>query len=249
MTAADHRTRALPDAHELAGAARSVLACAESVTLVVDGVPDVLDGEDDLGMQDQHGTPTFLCPVDSSLAAAAADHRSALMTVESGMGLPGSAERRDTLTLAGRLEVRDRQRCECCAEVRDLVALDLNFVLLARYPSTPAPGGRPETQYRVPLGAFRSPGHDLNRGYLQRSVEHANNCHQDELRRAIATSEDTPMREVVGVTLTNLSAGGVEIRWVDLTGAHRSVLTFPRPAGTVAELAELLRQELHAGLC
>ena len=100
----------------------------------------------------------------------------------------------DTLTLAGRLEVRDRQRCDCCAEVRDLVALDLNFVLLARYPVAAAPDGRPEAQYRVPLARFCSPTQDLNRGYLQRSVEHANNCHQDELRRACRSTADTPMR-------------------------------------------------------
>ena len=200
-------------------------------------------------MQDAHGTPTFLCPVGSPLAEAAADHRSALITVESGLGLPGAPERRDTLTLAGRLEVRDRQLCDCCEEVRDLVALDLNFALLARYPTTPGPGGRPESQYRVPLDEFSSPAHDLNRGYLQRSVEHANDCHQDELRRAVATTAETPMVEVVGVTLTNLTAGGVELRWVDLTGAHRSVLTFPRQAGSMAELADLLREMLHAGLC
>jgi hypothetical protein len=249
MTTADHRTRTMPDAHQLAGAARSVLACPASVNLVVDGVPQVLDDQEDVGMQDAHGTPTFLCSVESPLAEAAASHRSALITVESGLGLPGAAERRDTLTLAGRLEVRDRQQCDCCAEVRDLVALDLNFVLLARYPATPGPGSRPEAQHRVPLEEFCSPGHDLNRGYLQRSVEHANNCHQDELRRAVATTAETPMVEVVGVTLTNLTAGGVEIRWVDLTGAHRSVVTFPRPAGTMAELGDLLRDRLHAGLC
>jgi len=249
MTQADHRTRSLPDAHEIAGAARSVLACADSVNLVVDGVADVLEGDAELGMQDRHGTPTFLSPVGSALADAAGRHRSALMSVESAVGLPGSPERRDTLTLAGRLEARERQECDCCAEVRMLVALDLNFVLLARYPAAPTPQGRPETQYRVPLPHFCSPIHDLNRGYLQRSVEHANNCHQDELRRAVSTTAGTPMKEVVGVTLTNLSAGGVEIRWVDLTGAHASVVTFPRPAENVAELGDLLRGELHAGLC
>jgi hypothetical protein len=249
MTAADHRIAAGPDADELAAAARSILAGASSVSLVVDGVPRVLDGGDDLGMQDVHGTPTFLCPVGSALAAAGARHRSALVTVESGLGLPGTSERRDALTLAGRLEVRERRRCDCCAEVRDLVALDLNFVLLARYPGQPAAGGRPESQFRVPLEHFRSPAHDLNRGYLQRSVEHANNCHQDELRRAVSTTSETPLAAVVGVTLTNLTAGGVEIRWVDVSGAHRSVLRFPRAAGDVAELGELLRDRLHAGLC
>ena len=58
----------------------------------------------------------------------------------------------------------------------------------------------------MPLPHFCSPIHDLNRGYLQRSVEHANNCHQDELRRAVSTTAGTPMKEVVGVTLTNLTA-------------------------------------------
>ena len=85
-----------------------------------------------------------------------------------------------------------------------LVALDLNFVLLARYPATPGPGGRPSRSTACRSTSSRSPIHDLNRGYLQRSVEHANNCHQDELRRAVATTAGTPMVEVVGVTLTNL---------------------------------------------
>jgi hypothetical protein len=248
MTAGDHRI-ARTGADALAAAARSVLSCASSVSLVVDGVPHVLDGDDELGMQDHHGTPTFLCPTGSALAGAGARHRSALVTVESGLGLPRAPERRDVLTLAGRLEVRERRTCECCAEARDLVALDLNFVLLARYPARPAADGRPEAQFRVPLDHFTSRRHDLNRGYLQRSVEHATNCHQDELRRAVAATSETPLSAVVGVTLTNLTAGGVEIRWVDVSGAHRSVLRFPRQAGDVAELGELLREQLHAGLC
>jgi hypothetical protein len=219
------------------------------VSLVVEGLPHVLDGDGDVGMQEVHGTPTFLCPVESQLAEAGAHHRSALVTVESGLGRPGSPDRRDTLTLAGRLEVRERQECDCCPEVRDLVALDLTFVLLARYPATPNPDGRPVSQHRVPLERYCSPTHDLNRGYLQRAVEHANHCHQDELRRAVAATATTPLKEVVGVTLTDLTARGVEIRWVDLTGAHSSGVSFPQTAATVAELGDLLRDRLHAGLC
>jgi hypothetical protein len=37
-----------------------------------------------------------------------------------------------TMTLAGRLEMRGREDCDCCGEVRDVVTLELNFVLLAR---------------------------------------------------------------------------------------------------------------------
>jgi hypothetical protein len=47
------------------------------------------------------------------------------------------------------------------------------------------------------------------------------------------------MKEVVGVTLTALTPRGVEVQWVDLTGAHRTTVTFPRPATDVAELGEL----------
>ncbi len=47
----------------------------------------------------------------------------------------------------------------------------LNFVLLSRL----LDGGR-ERQYRVPLEHFGSADHRLNRGFLQRSVEHANHA-------------------------------------------------------------------------
>ena len=60
MTQADHRTRSVPDAHEIAGAARSVLACADSVNLVVDGVADVLEGDADLGDAGPARHPHFL---------------------------------------------------------------------------------------------------------------------------------------------------------------------------------------------
>ncbi|UMG92914.1 hypothetical protein [Nocardioides sp. TF02-7] len=53
----------------------------------------------------------------------------------------------------------------------------------------------------------------------------------------------------MGVQLTDLRPDRVEVRWVDRTGAHARLLRFPRPATTAAELGELLRQELHAGLC
>ena len=235
MTTADHRTRTTPTASPTPSHRRRR---AQRAGLRRVGQPGrrrrlrtSWTGDADLGMQDQHGTPTFLCPVESSLAEAAARHRSALMTVESGLGLPGSPERRDTLTLAGRLEVRDRQRCDCCAEVRDLVALDLNFVLLARYPAAAAPDGRPETQYRVPLARFCSPTQDLNRGYLQRSVEHANNCHQDELRRAVSSTADTPMKEVVGVTPHQPHGGRGGAPWVDLDRGPPVGDHLPAPRG------------------
>ncbi|MCW2850418.1 MAG: hypothetical protein JWM84_82 [Nocardioides sp.] len=234
---------ALDEPAQLAAAARSILACPAAVNLVVDGVEDVLAGTADLGMQDLDGTPTFSCVPGSDLGAAAQVGASALLTLESGLGARGSADRQATLTLAGTLQVTGREDCGCCGEARDIVTLSITFALLART------GSRPEQQYRVPLAPFRSPAHRLNRGYLQRSVEHANHCHQEELRRAVATTSGTRLSQVVGVALSDLRPDGVEVHWVDLDGAHTRELRFATPASTTEELGELLRRQLHSGLC
>jgi hypothetical protein len=233
------------DPVRLAGAARSVLSCPAAVELVVEGVPHLLDGDDELAMQDLGGIPTFSSRPDSPLARAGAEHRSALLTLHSGLGRAGSPARRATLTLAGRLETSGREDCACCGEVRDVLTLDLNFVLLARGRD----GSGPEQQLRVPLEEFRSPEHHLNPGFLQRSTEHANHCHQEELRRAVSTTTGTRDADVLGVALTGLTPDGVEVQWVDPEGSHSSRLVFPAAARTTAELGEMLRQELHAGLC
>ncbi len=237
------------DVHRLAAAARSILACPRDVQLVVDGIDDITAGlaEAHLEMQDHGGRPVFSCPAGSALAVAATDRRGALLTLSSGLGRDGSEDRDATLTLSGRLEATGLEECHCCTEVRMRVSLHLDFALLSR---TSAPPSAPEgTRIRVPLGAFGSRAHDLNRGFLQRSMEHANHCHQDELRRAVAALSQTRLGEVVGVHLTNLTADGVELQWVDLLGAHATVLRFPHAASTTEELGELLRSELHAGLC
>lgn len=241
------------DVRRLAAAARSILACPLEVQLVVDGLDDVTAGlgsEPDAGaleMQDHGGRPVLSCPADSALAVAATDRRSALLTLTSGLGDAGSPERDAALTLSGHLDALGLEQCECCDEVRMRVGVQLDFVLLAR---ASAPADAPdETRVRVPLAAFTSCEHDLNRGFLQRSTEHANHCHQDELRRAISSMTRTRLGEVVGVQLTDLRPDGVELRWVDVTGAHRTELRFRRHAASAHELGELLRTELHAGLC
>ena len=232
------------DAHRLAAAARSILACPRDVQLVVDGLDDVTAGLDDdrLEMQDRGGVPVFTCPAGSALALAAADRRGALLTLGSGLGADGSPDRDAALTLSGRLEAAGLEQCECCDETRLRVTLHLDFALLTRT-------GADAVRLRVPLAAFTSPGHDLNRGFLQRSTEHANLCHQAELRRAVATLTRARLGDVVGVHLADLRPDGVTLQWVDSTGGHRSRLRFPRPARTAHELGELLRTELHAGLC
>ena len=178
------------------------------------------------------------------MLAAARAGRSALLTVTSGLGPAGSPTRDARLTLAGRLAVESLEDCECCGEERVQVTIDLSFALLSR--SLP---GEPEQQYRVPLDHFSSPDLRLNRGFLQRSVEHANDCHQDELRRAVAMTSGTRMADIVGVRLAGLLPHQVEVVWVDTDGAHSRTVEFGRAARSSEELGELLRARLHAGLC
>lgn len=231
--------------HLMAAVARSILSCPADVDLIVDGVATPLEPDDILGLQDVHGSPTLSCRPGSELAQAGVAGRSALLTLASGLGPVGSPDRADGLVLAGRLETRDREDCGCCTETRDIVGLRLDFALLTRR------GGaeEPEQQFRVPLAHFGSGVHQLNRGFLQRSVEHANDCHQGELRRSMSLSSGTRMTDIVGVRLTGLSARGVVIDWVDTEGAHRTRIDFARPARSAAELGDLLRRELDAGLC
>lgn len=228
----------------LAAVARSILSCPADVDLLVDGVAAVLGDDDVLGLHDVHGSPTFTCPLGSELAEAGELGRSALLTISSGLGPRGSSERSDQLVLTGRLEALSTQDCPCCGETRQVVGLRLNVVLLTRAGASP----QEEQQFRVPVDHFSSPAHCLNRGVLQRLVEHANDHHQDELRRAVSLTSGVRLGDVAGVRLTGLSPRGVEVAWVDGEGAHRTLVHFPRPARTVAELGELLRRELHAGL-
>lgn len=237
------------DGRRLAAAARSILACPDDVALVVDGVDDLhASSAAHLEMQDQGGRPVFSCLTDAPLALAAHDGRGAVLTLRSGLGRPGTPEREATLILSGRLESTGLEECPCCTEVRLRVGMHLDFVLLTR-DQDPSPTAPVSPRVRVPLSAFGSRAHDLNRGFFQRSVEHTNLCHQDELRRAIATRTHTRLGEVVGVHLTDLGPDRVVLQWVDLTGAHQVDLTFPRAATSAADLGELLRSELHAGLC
>lgn len=238
------RTETRPDA-----VARAILACPAGVTIVVDGVDDVLDdvrGPDalgELGLQDLAGVPTFTCPTGTRLPRAARERRRALVTLESGLGPAASRDRAMVLTLGGRLEARGRQSCECCAESRESVALVVDLVVVTR---TDDAG---EQQARVPVELFGAPEHLLNRGFLQRTTDHANQCHQLELRRAVATTTGQRLGEVIGVSLTQLSGTGVDVQWVGPDGSHVHHLDFPRTADTPEQLGELLRSELHAGLC
>jgi len=236
------------DVRRLAAAARSILACPHEVRLDVDGLDDDAGlPEAVVELQDHGGRPVVSCSADAPLASAAGERRAALLRLTSGLGREGSPDRDATLTLSGRLEVLGLEQCECCDEIRTRVGLQIDAVLLSRASS---PDDAPDRlRVRVPVDAFASTEHDLNRGFLQRSTDHANLCHQDELRRAIASMTQTRAGEVVGVHLADLRPDGVVLLWVDVTGGHRTHLRFPRTATSAQQLGELLRSQLHAGLC
>ncbi|WP_166140624.1 hypothetical protein [Nocardioides ochotonae] len=243
---ADPTTRQLLDPDQDADHARSVLACPAAVTVAIEGaVEGRAGGHDDtaatgLGVEDRHGTPTFHCPAGSGLADAAARGARATLTVTSGLGAPGAAERGTRLLVSGRLAVGGTSSCRCCADARSTVVLAPEKVLLAQ-PGSPA--------VEVSLRHFRSAEHELNTGYLQRIARHVAQEHQDDLRRTVSVATATPLEEVLGVGLTDLTREGVSVGWIDLQGAHLSPLRFPRPARSASELGAMLRRELDAGPC
>jgi hypothetical protein len=227
----------VPDAD--AELARSILACPESAELAVDGHPEV-GCDDDLGLRDDDGVPTFSCRADSPLAEAGQGQSRALVTLHSGLGPAGGPDRAMTLTLTGRLTAGPLESCTCCGEARHDVVLDLDFVVL---------GAATGARQRVPLAAFRSPALRLNRGYLQRALEHANDCHREDLGKVVARTTGTPVELLLDTRLVDLTRHGAELSWIDTQGGHRAALWFSRPARTVEELGVLLRRELHAGIC
>jgi hypothetical protein len=219
--------------------ARSILACPQSAELAVDGHPTV-GGDDELGPRDEGGVPTFSCRASSPLAEAGREGSQALVTLVSGLEPQGGPDRSLNLTLTGRLDLGPRESCTCCGEERHDVPLDLDFVVLSR--------GEGD-QRRVPLAAFRSPALRLNRGYLQRALEHANDCHREDLGQVVARTTGTPAEQLLDARLADLTTHGAELAWIDREGGHRASLWFSRPAGSVEELGVLLRRELHAGIC
>ena len=183
--------------------------------------------------------PTFSCRAASLLAEAGREG-------SRRAGHPGQRARARraartaslTLTLTGRLGLGPRESCTCCGEERHDVPLHLDFVVLSPLAATSA---------RVPLAAFRSPALRLNRGYLQRALEHANDCHREDLGQVVVRTTGTPAEQLLDARLSDLTTHGAELAWIDREGGHRVSLWFSRPAGSVEELGVLLRQELHAG--
>ncbi len=233
-----------PSTTSPAATGRSILARPGRVCLELDGGVRLESAGVQLGEHD--GAPRFSCPVGSGLASYAERGLGAVLRLDSRSDV---AEPEQTLTLAGPLALRDVEACECCQEVRHVVDLELDFVLLTSW--TRVGGrrfvvGRPE---RLDVPEFRDARHALNEGYLLAAAEHANDCHQDELRRAVAARTHTSMASVLAVQLTGLTPRAVDVAWVDTLGGHRTRVTFPRPAKDPAELTTALCTRLGLSTC
>ena len=186
-------------------AARSILARPGQATLEVDG--HAVDLEQ-LTVTDQDGTPRLTCEVGGDVARAAER--------EGGRGAPsrhpptgpgpGGRSVDRTLTLAGALALRGVMACECCQRARHVVVLDADFVLLTTWSRVGGRRfvvGRPE---RIDAAEFRSAEHQLNAGFLRSAAEHATDCHQEELRHALASRTRTAPHDVIAVQLEALTA-------------------------------------------
>ena len=111
--------------------ARSILACCTDAALTVDDFPSAGD-DDDLGLRDVDGVPTFSCRSWSVLADAGAAGSEALVSLSSGLGPESGPDRAHTLTITGRLRAGAAEDCRCCGERRHDVHLRVGLVVLTR---------------------------------------------------------------------------------------------------------------------
>lgn len=218
--------------------ARSVLSCAAGVTLRVDHQRRALADDDYSVASDVHGSPVLGAPDGSALLTAAEAGAGVVVEVTSGLGPPGCADRDLDLFLQGRLSVRGAG-CGCCGDDRALVGVEVERVTLFR-------ADRP---HPVDLDRYRDAALVLNAGHLQRATEHANEAHEAELRAATAATFGIALPDLLTASLRRIDPDGVDLAWLDATGAHVQRLDFVRTVSSPAELGTALRTHLHAGLC
>lgn len=230
------RTRREPSA--VAARARGVLACPTSADLR-SGLDTLALGEDVLSLADDGGRPTLLCTPVAGLLTRAARREVVTLRLTSGVRDRTGARQDDVLEVTGRLVLGGHEDCGHCPEDHRVVTVEpaaVSLTVLGR--AVP-----------VPVADFLDSGHALNRGFLQRAVEHANHCHGEELRRAVSRRTGLPAARLVAASLADLDPTGVDLHWVDADGAHRTRLAFGAAATDAAALGRLLRDHLDLELC
>lgn len=218
---------------DVADDARSVLACARDVTLVVDGA-GVAAGADCDPRCDLRGTPVLTFPEDSDMVLAALGHAAAELTVTSGLGPPGAPDRRLVLVMAGRLQAAGVESCDGCSTPCRTVRLPLDRITLLDG----------ERAHDVDVTRFGDPRLALNRGHLQRTAEHANEVHGEELRQSVAALIDRRPETLLAASLAEVDRDGCTVQWLDALGSHRRHVPFAVPVRTPGDLASALAAAL-----
>jgi hypothetical protein len=220
---------------QLARLARDTVERAGRAKLAIHGCPLGPDSPV-TGLYTDNGWPVFWCDLASAVAVAAAENRTAVLTVRGS----GDAAEAVTVLLAGRLELigsgweRGRQV--------GAVALALEQVLI----ETCAPG-RPAVTRPVPVSDYADADPGALAARAQQLAGHTNTAHGRELRCFVAARAGIPAAQVAAAWLTGLDAAGARLDWVGPAGAHTMTASFPRQARTATELAILLREQLAAG--
>lgn len=229
----------MDDLLSLADTARRLLARPVGARLLVDGLGPGGDRvADGVELVDRHGTPVLLCDPSASLAGAAHHGRGATLTL-------GGGESGSTVQFRGRLQPLGRDRVEQREVER--VELRLETVLVRRDGAHGVP---------VPLTDYHGRRDPHLASYAAALLDHTNDAHHGDLRglaarlsgavdRAADLGDDVDEHDLVAAAqLATLTASGTELVWVDLDGAHRVRLLFPRTATGCHELGELLRHTL-----
>ncbi|MEE3126420.1 MAG: hypothetical protein VX494_04345 [Actinomycetota bacterium] len=234
------RPRAQRDPSPMAARARSALACPAGADLRGHDDTPLIDLEV-VSLADDAGRPTLLYTPTSPLLTQASRRDVVRLRVTSGVrGTTGREDDAlDVLEVSGRLVLGGSEGCGQCPDEHRLVVLEPAAVTL-RVRGRTVP---------VPVEDFLGADHALNRGYLQRAAEHATACHGEELRRVVARLTGCPPGRLAAASLAELAPDGVELRWVDLDGAHARRLHFDPPASDTASLGRLLREHLDPGIC
>lgn len=237
MSAAAERVPAL------ARLARQALREGWAPTLLIAGRGWLAPGESQPLLRDDQGRPTFLCAPASSLPGA--DGSSALLTLTA----PEPRPERVTVFFAGRLTRLQHQRPGVV-----LVALPPDQIVV----ELEHPGRGPVVQHVLPVSAYwnahepvAEPAGDGRTGPTDpiaraaaEIVEHTNDYHGDLLCAYAAERTGSPRAVIAAATLTDLTAGGAGLTWIDATGAHHAPIRFPATASCPAELAAMLRDQL-----
>ena len=214
----------MQDVEELATQARTVIATARAITLMISGVGPVTTDDPVSFAQADDGVPTFLCEPGSRVCPAIG--QCAVLRAEAGDG---------AVAMLGRLRRVGTRTVE--GIVLDVVALQPDNVVLE-------PCGQRAARREVPIEAYLAAGLDQLRCRGERFAMHANRMHGSRLRAAVARRAGVPQGAIAAARISRVDEHGVTIEWIGEAGGDVLDIAFATPARTAEEWARRLRTEL-----